>query len=163
MRKVGPRRIDRRRRSPSEREEEVVVAHVLAPLTLKLAEAIGLYLIAAGIGLTLSPARWRGLIDEIEGSPGLAIVMGAVAFWIGAGLLLAHRDTSSPLALIVTAFGVIAAFKGVLILACPAMLKLYRPLMGNPRLWGIVALVAGILLFLAGLTGRADYIPTGVI
>jgi uncharacterized protein YjeT (DUF2065 family) len=139
------------------------MAHVLAPLTLKLAEAIGLYLIAAGIGLTMSPARWRGLIDEIEGSPGLGVAMGAVAFWIGAGLLLAHRDTSTPLALIVTAFALVAALKGLTILAWPAVLKLYRPLMGNPRLWGIVALVAGLLLFLAGFTGRADYVPQGVI
>jgi uncharacterized protein YjeT (DUF2065 family) len=140
-------------------EGQAVMAHTLSPLTLKLAEAIGLYLIALGLGLALSPARWRGLIEEIEQSAAMTLVMGVVAFWLGIALLLAHRDTSNPLALVVTAFALLAAFKGLLILAVPAFVKLYRPILANPRLWGIVALVAGALLFLAGFTGRADYMP----
>ncbi len=41
------------------------MVHTLTVLTLKLAEAIGLYWLAAGIGLLAAPARMAALLEDL--------------------------------------------------------------------------------------------------
>jgi uncharacterized protein YjeT (DUF2065 family) len=140
------------------------MAHTITVLTLQLAQAIGLYLVAVGLGLVLFPARWTSIVDELERSAVLTMVAGAASFWIGAGILIAHHHTIDTLALVVTLFGIVAVVKGVLILAFPTpMFAFYRPFLRPARILGIVALVAGAVLFLCGFTGRADAFPQGVV
>ena len=139
------------------------MAHTITVLTLYLAQAIGLYLFAIGLGLVLYPARWATLADDLERSPLATLVAGAAAFWIGAGILIAHHHTLDALALVVTLFGVVAVVKGLLILAFPVpLLGFYRPFLRHARILGIVALVAGVVLFLCGFPGRADAFIQGV-
>jgi uncharacterized protein YjeT (DUF2065 family) len=139
------------------------MAHTITVLTLQLAYAIGLYLVAVGLGLVLFPARWATMVDELERSPVLTLVAGAAAFWIGAAILIVHHHTIDTLATVVTLFGVVAAVKGFLILAFPVpMFAFYRPFLRHMRVLGIVCLVAGVILFLCGFTGRADAFIQGV-
>jgi hypothetical protein len=126
-------------------------------LTLRLAEAIGLYVAATGAGALVAPERWRAIGPELERSPGLVLLMGIVTFAIGSAMLGVHHALTDPLADIVTAIAAIAAVEGLLLLVTPeAMIAFGRPFMARPRLWAMFALVAGIALFLAGLTGRAN-------
>ena len=138
--------------------------HVLSVLTLKLAEAIGLYWFAAGVGLFVAPARLGAMVADFDRSPALVYIAGLAAFWIGAGILIAHHVTADPLAAIITIIALAVAIEGLVLLAFPAaLLVLARPFVAKARLWGIVAIVLGAVLFLTGLTGRADYIPQGAI
>lgn len=133
------------------------MVHTITVLTLQLAQAIGLYLFAIGLGLVLYPTRWATLADDLERSPLTTLVAGATAFWVGASILIVHHHMIDALALVVTLFGVVAVMKGVLILALPVpMVAFYRPFLRHARILGIVALVAGVVLFLCGFTGRAD-------
>lgn len=140
------------------------MAHTITVLTLQLAQAIGLYLFAVGLGIALYPARWAGFVEELERSPLLTLIGGAAAFWVGAAILIVHHHTLDTLALVVTLFGLVAAVKGLLILAFPVPLfAFYRPFQRHMRIIGIVALVGGAVLFLCGFTGRADAFPQGVV
>ena len=131
----------------------------LAPLTLRLAEAIGLYAIALGLSGLLAPARWRAIADDLASSPGLVLAFGVAAFAIGVAVLIPHHLTSDPLALAVTLLAWLTLAEGVVLVAFPdPLIRLARPLLLASRVWGLVALIAGIVLFLAGLTGRADAI-----
>jgi hypothetical protein len=136
------------------------MAHTLTVLTLWLAQAIGLYMIASGILLLTRPERLAALVGELEASPLLAFLSGFAAFAVGVAILIPHHVTYDGLALVVTALAVVACIEGlVLIAAPPLVLAIARASVAAPRLWGAVSLAGGLILFLAGLTGRADALP----
>ena len=126
-------------------------------LTLRLAEAIGLYAVATGAGALIGPQRWLAIGPELERSPGLVLLMGIVAFAIGAAMLGAHHALTDPLADIISVIAAIVVAEGLLLIVAPdLMIAFGRPFLARPRVWAIVTLMAGVALFLAGLTGRAD-------
>ena len=128
-------------------------------LTLRLAEAIGLYMIVVGIGGLVSPSRWRAMMDDLDRSPGLVMALGFPVFAVGAALVLIHSIWTDPLAVIVSLIGYVALFEGALLLATPApLLRIGRLAVRFTRLWAGISILLGILLFLAGLTGRATVI-----
>ncbi len=133
------------------------MAHTLTILTLQLAQAIGLYWLAAGIGLLAVPARMAALIDDFERSPALAMVAGLGAFAIGVAVLIPHHLLYDPLSVIVTLLALVFAIEGLVLIACPQLLlALARRFVVQARLWAIVSIVLGAAMLLAGLTGRAD-------
>lgn len=131
----------------------------ISVLTLRLAEAIGLYMILIGVGALVSPQRWRATMDDLDRSPGLVIALGFAVFVTGTALVLVHHHMRDALAAIVTIIGHVALVEGALLLVVPGpLLKIGRWALGFTRVWAIVALILGLLLFLAGLTGRATLI-----
>ena len=128
-------------------------------LTLRLSEAIGLYMIIVGIGGLVSPSRWRAMMDDLDRSPGLVMALGFPVFVVGAALVLIHSIWTDPLAVIVSLIGYVALFEGALLLATPApLLRIGRLAVRFTRLWAGISILLGILLFLTGLTGRATVI-----
>jgi hypothetical protein len=143
---------------PPDREEDAM--ETASVLTLCLAEAIGLYLAAIGVGALIDPDRWRRLGVEMERSAGLPLAMGVLTFAIGAAMFGAHHHLGDPLAAIITVMGAIGALEGLLLIAVPrALILAGRPFFEHPRPWAIVAVAGGILLFLVGLTGHAPMLP----
>ena len=128
-------------------------------LTLRLSEAIGLYMIVVGIGGLMAPTRWCAMMDDLERSPGLVMALGFPVFAIGTALVLIHSIWTDPLAVIVSLIGYAALIEGALLLAIPApLIRIGRWSLNFTRAWAAVSIVLGILLFLAGLTGRATVI-----
>jgi uncharacterized protein YjeT (DUF2065 family) len=131
----------------------------ISVLTLRLAEAIGLYMIVVGIGGLVAPQRWRAMMDDLDRSPGLVMALGFAVFAVGAALVLIHSIWTDPLAIIVSLVGYAALIEGALLLAVPGpLLKVGFWSLPFTRVWAIVSIVLGILLFLAGLMGRATII-----
>jgi len=127
----------------------------LSVLTLHLAEALGLYMILAGLSGLASPQRWKAMLDDLAGSPGLQITMGVMVFAIGVTLAITHSRLTDPLAIIVTAIGWFALLEGALLIVTPApLIRIGYWSLGFTRVWAIVAILLGIALGLAGLTGR---------
>jgi len=136
------------------------MVHTLTVLTLDLATAIGLYWIAAGIGLLLAPGRMRAMVDDLVRVPGLAYALGLGVFAIGTAILIPHHVLHDPLSVVVTLLAALFALEGLALIAVPqAMARIAQPFLGHARPWAIVSLVLGLLMLLAGLTGRADALP----
>jgi uncharacterized protein YjeT (DUF2065 family) len=134
--------------------------HTLTVLTLDLAIAIGLYWIAAGIGLLTAPARMRGMVEDIDRIPGLTYGIGLGVFAVGTAILIPHHVLYDPLSVIVTVLALLFALEGLVLIAFPQLLiGIARPFLASAQLWAIVSLVLGVLMLLAGLTGRADALP----
>lgn len=128
----------------------------ISVLTLRLAEAIGLYLIVIGISGLAGPQRWRAVMDDLERSPGLVMAFGFPVFLVGAALILIHSIWRDPLSILVSLIGYVALAEGALLLAVPApLLKLGRWSLRYIRGWAIASILLGLLFFYAGLTGRA--------
>jgi hypothetical protein len=136
------------------------VVHTLTVLTLRLAEAIGLYWLAAGIGLLIQPQKLRAIVDDFEHSPGLVYAVGIAAFTIGTAILIPHHVLYDPLSVIVTVLAALLALEGLVLIAVPQLLLAFaRSFVTGARFWALIAIVLGLLLFLAGFTGRADALP----
>jgi len=135
------------------------MVHTLTVLTLDLATAIGLYWIAAGIGLLVAPQRMRAMVDDLR-APSLSYALGLGLFAIGTAILIPHHVLHDPLGVIVTVIAALLALEGLVLIAFPqALIRIAEPFLGHARLWAIVSLVLGVLMLLAGLTGRADALP----
>lgn len=134
--------------------------HTLTVLTLRLAEAIGLYWLAAGFGLLIMPQKLRAIVDDFDRSPGLVYAVGMAAFAIGTAILIPHHILYDPLSVIVTVLAALLAVEGLVLIAAPQILIAFaRSFVTGARLWALIAIVLGLLLFLAGFTGRADALP----
>jgi len=131
----------------------------ISVLTLRLAEIIGLYLIVIGIGGVAHPQRWRSIMDDLNRLPGLVITLGFAVFAVGGTLVLVHSVWTDPLAIIVSLIGYVALVEGAMLLAVPGpLIRIGHWSTGFIRTWAVTALLFGLLLFLAGLTGRATLI-----
>ncbi|WP_311270589.1 DUF2065 domain-containing protein [Sphingobium sp. WCS2017Hpa-17] len=131
----------------------------ISVLTLRLAEIFGLYMIVVGLGGLASPSRWRAVMDDLNRSPGLVVALGFAVFAVGGTLVLIHSIWTDPLAIMVSLIGYVALIEGATLLAVPSpLIRIGHWSTGFIRVWASIVLILGILLFLAGLTGRATII-----
>lgn len=129
------------------------------PLTLYLAQAIGLYLVLVGLSALIAPQRWRQVMDEFAASTALPLVTGVFVFFLGVTLIYVHCLLTDPLAIVVTAVGWIALFEGALLIVVPhLLLRIGKWVLPYTTVWALLCLLLGILLGLAGLTGTAGHI-----
>jgi hypothetical protein len=127
------------------------------PLTLHLLVLIGVYELAAGIAGLTGRIDWLKMLDEFERSPALTFVTGFAAFAVGAAINLGHHHWTDLPAIIVSAIGWIAIIEGVMLMVCPKpLLRFSRGIVRNQKLISILAAGIGLVLIIAGLTGRAD-------
>jgi uncharacterized protein YjeT (DUF2065 family) len=132
--------------------------NTLSPLTLYLAQAIGLYMILAGLSGLVKPDRWRQVMDEFAASAALTLVTGVFVFALGVTLIYVHGFLTDLLAILVTAIGWIALIEGALLIVVPhLLLRIGAWSLKFTRIWAIVSILLGILLGFAGLTGTAGY------
>lgn len=128
-------------------------------LTLQLAKAYGLFIIAAGLCGLFAPDRWRLVIEDFRSSPALTYLSAALVLGLGIALVMAHNLWTDPLAVLVSMFGWISLIEGALLMAVPdAFLRLAGATVsthGRTRAWAVLALVFGVALLAAGLLGRA--------
>jgi hypothetical protein len=127
-------------------------------LTLTLAKIIAIYLIAVGLMGLRSPSRWKRVIEDMQGSPGLIYVTALMVFFLSITLITLHSLWTDPLAIVVSLIGWAGLVESLLLLAVPdALMRLGVSLVtpSRSKLWAAIALVLGVLLLLAAVFGRA--------
>ncbi len=120
-----------------------------------LAVFIGLYMVAAGIGLLTGRGSYATVIDDLRDNTALGYVTSVFVFVLGAVMVAVHNLWTDPLSIVVSLFGWGALIEGVL------MLAIRRPFLGLVRVvpftaatmvpCGIAAIVLGAVLLYAGL------------
>ena len=124
-------------------------------VTQILAIFLGLYMVAAGIGLITDRDAYATLIDDLRENTALGYVTGAFVFVLGAAMVSVHNLWTGPLAVVVSVFSWGALIEGVLMLAVRRQflgLVNVVPFTGATVLpFGIVAIVLGLVLLYAGL------------
>ena len=127
------------------------------PLTLNLLVVMGLYELVAGLAGLTGQINWRTILDEFGRSPALTFMTGFMVYVLGAAVMLVHCVWTDPLAVIVSAIGLVAAVEGLLMMIVPGPLFAFsRRLVGNQKLISLLAAVFGLLLIGLGLIGRPN-------
>jgi hypothetical protein len=116
---------------------------------------IGLYMVAAGIGLLTGRGSYATVIDELRDNTALGYLTSVFVFVLGAVIVAVHNHWTGPVAIVVSLVGWAALIEGVL------MLAIRRPLLGLVRVvpftaammmpFGIASIVFGALLLYAAL------------
>lgn len=124
--------------------------------TSTLASLIGLYFVAAGIGLLVDRDFPTRVIEELRDQAVLGFVGGIVVFAIGGTIVSVHNDWSGWLAGLVSLVGWVALAEGVLILAFRKwFLGLFSRFELSPRVitaFGSGTAIVGALLIVAAFS-----------
>jgi hypothetical protein len=118
---------------------------------------IGLYFLAAGIGLLVERESLSELMKDLTTQPMLGFLGGILAFAIGGAIVGVHNNWSSFLAGFVSLIGWVSLAEGVLMLACR---KWFLGLFGRLTLskgivtaFGLGTIIVGLALVLAAFAG----------
>jgi len=120
-----------------------------------LAVFIGLYMLAAGIGLLTDRNAYATVIDDLRENQTLGYVTSVLVFVLGAAMVAVHNLWTGLLAIVVSLVSWGALIEGVLMLA---IRRPFLDLVGNVPFtaatavpFGIGAIVFGVVLLFAGL------------
>ncbi len=124
-------------------------------VTQILAVFIGLYWVAAGVGLLNSHKNFATMIEEYRENTALGYLAGAFTFALGAAMVAVHNIWTGPLAIVVSLLAWSTLIKGALLLA---FRRPYLDLMKGLSFteatvtpYGIAIIVLGAILAIAGL------------
>lgn len=131
----------------------------LSLLTIHLARAYGMVVVAVALAALVAPARMAAAIAEFGRSPGLILLSAIVAVILGVAMVSFHSRWSDFPAILVSLLGWAVLVKGIVLLAAPdALLKLGGDVSRSHaivRVWGVVALILGVAYLLIGFLARA--------
>ena len=122
-----------------------------------LAALIGLYFLAAGVGLLVDRKNASELMRELTAHPMFGFLGGIIAFAIGGAIVAVHNNWDSLLSGFVSLVGWMSLAEGVLMLACRKwFLGLFTRLALSPgvvTVFGLGTLIAGAMLVSAAIVG----------
>jgi hypothetical protein len=124
-------------------------------VTQLLATFVGLYLMAAGIGLLRERDSYSKMLNELRDNTALGFVTGAFVLALGAAMIYLHNLWTGPLAIIVSVIAWWTLVKGFCLLAIrKQFLRLANAIaIDNSALLGTLIIVLGTALLAAGLVG----------
>ncbi len=126
---------------------------VAMDLTAWTGTLLGLYMLFAGIGALRNARAWRTMIMEIDKSPALQIVVGALELLVGAMVYLANPWAPADiLSCVLKAFGGLMMIEALVIAGfCDIYAQFWlRTLSHMHRGWSLLTFVAGVALTVAG-------------
>jgi len=125
-------------------------------LTQGLAALIGLYFLAAGVGLLCERERLGQMFQELKAQPMLGYLGAVVAFAIGGAIVSVHNDWSTWLSSFVSLMGWGALLEGTLLLAARTwFLELFEGVLtsdGFLKAISYATIAAGIVLLWCALS-----------
>lgn len=131
----------------------------LIPLTLILARAYGVAILAVALSALLAPQRMKAAFAEFERSPGLTFMSALFAVVLGLTLVILHSVWADFPAALVSLLGWAILIKGIVLIAAPAgLMKLGAAASDSSaivRAWAAFALLLGAAYLTIGLAGRA--------
>lgn len=123
-------------------------------LTNTFAFLIGIYFLAAGLGVLLEPGSAYKIASQLARNPMMSYLSGFAAFGVGGAIVATHNEWSGLLPGFVTLVGWIALIEGALLFAFrERFVKPFLPLGRNVSLMramgGVIAVFGAILIVFA--------------
>jgi len=122
-------------------------------VTQLLAAFIGMYLVAAGIGLLSDQNSYAKMLDELRENTALGFLTGAFVLALGAAMVAVHNLWTGPLAVVVSVIAWWTLIKGLCLLAIRRpFLELANAIsFKNSVPFGAAVILFGAALLYAGL------------
>ena len=131
----------------------------LIPLTLILARAYGVAILAVALSALIAPQRMKAALADFGRSPGLTFISALFAVVLGLTLVILHSIWADFPAAIVSLLGGVILIKGIVLIAAPESVTRLGLAAGDSvtiiRAWAAFALLLGAVYLAIGLAGRA--------
>lgn len=127
-------------------------------LTLAMAKAFAVYMIAGGLSGIISQKSWIAILDEIEGRAAVPFVTGVFVYVLGVVIIIAHNYWTDILAGFISLIGWVAAIEGLIMIVMPSALLGLARAVAQPlilKMFAIGTTAGGVLLLLAAMTASA--------
>jgi len=118
------------------------------------ATLLGVFSLFAGIGALRQPGIWQTMVREVEQSPALQLVCGALELLVGAFIYIANPWLPSDiLACIVKGLGALMMAEALVVLGFSDIYLQFwlRNLGFMHRAWAFITFLGGLALTIAGL------------
>lgn len=115
-------------------------------ISMIAAKVLSLTYLAAGIAALSGKLVFSKLVEDFEKSPGLTFVTGFVTLMIGVLLVEYHNTWVKNWPVLITLIGWTALLKGMMLIAFPQSISLFRNWYKHTRPWGILMIGMGLLL-----------------
>ena len=83
---------------------------------------VGVYLVGAGLMMSISPQRLTMMFENIEAQPAISYLTGVIMALIGAAILYMFHDFSNWSNGLVTLMGIVLLVEGWMLMATPALI-----------------------------------------
>lgn len=110
-----------------------------------VAKIAALSYVSVGLGLVLGKVKYPKIVESFEKSQGLALFIGMFSIIIGMLIIEHHNVWGKDWTVLVTIIGWGAVIKGVLFLACPQMMYVFKSIKCSKGIGGLVIAIG--LLF----------------
>jgi predicted MFS family arabinose efflux permease len=114
-------------------------------LSVFVAKIIALLYLAAGVAALRGVINFAKIVDDYDKSPAFTFMSGLFALILGMLLIKYHNIWVKDWTVLITIFGWAAAIKGVLFIAFPDSLKLFKGMFKVTKAWGVLMLLIGVL------------------
>ena len=124
------------------------------PLTVSLALALGVYVLAIAIGMFRDPTMFGRILDGFKSNAALTFVAGALTYVLGVTVVIVHPSWDGWLAAFVSLMGWASIAKGLLWMVAPdGILALAGRFWGDPmpRGWALATGAFGLALVIGAL------------
>jgi len=121
----------------------------------QILQIFGLAYLTLGLGLSVNPKFYKGLIDNYKDNPAMTMLSGILAMVVGFIIVSNHNIWSSNLSTtIVTTLGWVSLVKGMLIIIFPEsmidMSKKVAPISENTKTWSMIIFLLGLIIAYLG-------------
>ena len=114
-------------------------------MSIFIAKIIALLYLAAGVAALRGVIDFRKIVDDYTKSPAFTLMSGLFALIVGMIIIRYHNIWVKDWTVLITLIGWASAIKGVLFIAFPDSLKLFKGMYKNTKAWGILLLLIGLL------------------
>lgn len=112
-----------------------------------IAKIIGLIYLSFGVGILLNGNYYKKEIPKLLENTAYLIFGGFMAIIFGVLIIENHNYWVKNWTVLITVIGWIALIKGILLLAFPTVISMYKSFFNNPNFYAIL----GILVLIFGL------------
>jgi len=114
-------------------------------LSIFVAKIIALLYLAAGVAALRGVVSFAKIVDDFDKSPALTFITGLVTLILGMLVIQYHNIWVKDWTVLITIFGWAGAIKGVMFIAFPGGLKLFKGMYKNTKAWGVLLVLIGVL------------------
>lgn len=114
-------------------------------LSILIARILALTYISAGIGAVSGKMDFEKMVEDFERSPALIYVTGFFTLVIGMLMVTYHNIWVKNWTVLVTIIGWMSLLKGIMLIAFPGYISLFKGWYKNTKKWGIIMIAFGIL------------------
>jgi predicted MFS family arabinose efflux permease len=110
-----------------------------------VARCLAIIYLSVGVAALSGRITFSKIIEDFEKSPALTYISGFMAVIIGMILITFHNVWVKNWTTVITVIAWISLIKGIMLIAFPKFISLFKDVYKNNFIWGLVVIIIGLV------------------